>query len=202
MKLLFVTVLWIAYCALHSYLISIRFTNLMTRLLGKYYIFYRAFYVVVSIVLFIPLIQYSGQIDHDIIIHDTPALTIVRYALTAGSLLLFFWVFFVDYDSLSFFGIRQILNGNRKQESGLKGEIKKNGILGIMRHPMYFALIIFIWCQTHRLTDIFVNIVFTVYVFIGTWLEERKLVLEFGEAYLQYKKEVPMIIPFTKFKSK
>jgi protein-S-isoprenylcysteine O-methyltransferase Ste14 len=32
-------------------------------------------------------------------------------------------------------------------------------------------------------------------VLIGTWLEEKKLVLEFGETYVKYQQEVPMIIP-------
>jgi protein-S-isoprenylcysteine O-methyltransferase Ste14 len=44
--------------------------------------------------------------------------------------------------------------------------------------------------------DLVINTLLTLYVIIGTWLEERKLVLEFGEAYLQYQKEVPMLIPF------
>jgi len=67
---------------------------------------------------------------------------------------------------------------------------------------MYFAVIIYLWCQTFRLTDIVVNSVLTAYVIIGTMLEERKLVLEFGASYIQYQKEVPMLIPFTKLKSK
>jgi len=115
-----------------------------------------------------------------------------------GSLLLFFWSFFIDYDALTFFGIRQIMNYSKlKNENGLK-ELKKKGLLGIMRHPMYFALIIYLWTQTFKLSDILVNSILTIYVIIGTYLEERKLVLEFGDAYNQYKKEVPMLIPFTK----
>ena len=41
MKYLLIALMWIGYCSLHSYLISIRFTNLMTRLLKNYYAFYR-----------------------------------------------------------------------------------------------------------------------------------------------------------------
>lgn len=63
---------------------------------------------------------------------------------------------------------------------------------------MYFALLIYLWCQTFSLTDIVVNIVLTVYIIIGTKLEERKLVLEFGDTYIKYQQEVPMLIPFTK----
>jgi len=32
-------------------------------------------------------------------------------------------------------------------------------------------------------------------------LEERKLVIEFGDSYIRYQKEVPMLIPFTKWRT-
>ena len=63
---------------------------------------------------------------------------------------------------------------------------------------MYLALIIYLWSQTFRVADIVVNIVLTIYVIIGTVLEEKKLVLEFGDAYRKYQQEVPMLVPFTK----
>ena len=68
MEYIFTASLWIGYCALHSYLISIGFTNLMIRLLGNYYAFYRLFYIFISLVLLIPLIKYTGQADTRIII--------------------------------------------------------------------------------------------------------------------------------------
>ena len=40
MKYLLIALMWTAYCALHSYLISIGFTNLMVQLLKKYYSFF------------------------------------------------------------------------------------------------------------------------------------------------------------------
>jgi protein-S-isoprenylcysteine O-methyltransferase Ste14 len=84
-----------------------------------------------------------------------------------------------------------------KKETVKPGEgIKKSGLLGIVRHPMYFATILFLWCLTSRLSDIVVNTVLTAYIIIGTILEERKLVLEYGAAYVQYMKEVPMLIPY------
>lgn len=72
--------------------------------------------------------------------------------------------------------------------------------MGIVRHPMYFALIIALWCDTFTMANIMINSILTVYVFMGTILEERKLLLEFGDAYVKYQQEVPMLIPFTKRK--
>ncbi len=202
MKYVQVALLWTAYCALHSYLISTGFTNLLVRSLKKYYAFYRISYVLFSLALLIPLINYTGRLDPELIVTDGFALNLVRRLLAAGSLVMFFWAFFFNYDSLSFFGIRQILNFGKPQTTTTPGEgIRRNGLLGIMRHPMYFSLIIYLWCQTYKLVDIVVNTVLTIYVIVGTILEEKKLVLEFGDTYVKYQQEVPMLIPFTKAKS-
>jgi methanethiol S-methyltransferase len=201
MKYLLTVLLWTGYVSLHSFLISTRFTNLMTRSLKNYYAFYRLFYVLFSFILLIPLINYTSQLDDKVIITYESPLSVVRYVLISGSLLMFFWAFFLNYDSLSFFGIRQILNFGKEKKINPSEEIKRNGLLGIMRHPMYLALIIYLWCQTFRVVDIVTNTLLTIYVIIGTILEERKLVLEFGEAYLKYQQEVPMLIPFSKKKS-
>jgi methanethiol S-methyltransferase len=198
MKYLQIALLWSAYCALHSYLISTGFTNLLVRSLKKYYAFYRTFYVLFSLALLIPLINYTGQQDLEPIMPDGLFLNLVRKLLAAGSLVMFFWAFFFNYDSLSFFGIRQMLNFGKQKITTPSEDIKRNGLLGIMRHPMYFSLIIYLWCQTYRMVDIVVNTVLTIYVIVGTILEEKKLVLEFGDTYVKYQQEVPMLVPFTK----
>ena len=202
MEYIVTAALWIGYCALHSYLISIRFTNLMIRRLRNYYAFYRLFYILISLALLIPLIKYAGQADTRIIVTYGYPFSILRYALIAGSLIMFFYAFFFNYDSLSFFGIRQILNLNKSMKAEPSTDLRKNGLLGIMRHPMYFALIIFLWCGTFRVMDIIVNAILTVYIVIGTRLEEKKLIQEFGDTYIKYQQEVPMLIPFTKARVK
>ncbi|MGE5400128.1 MAG: methyltransferase family protein [Ignavibacteriales bacterium] len=198
MKYLIICVLWAAYCALHSFLISIRVTSAAASYLKNYYAFYRLFYVAVSLVLLIPLINYTSRFDDEIIITYTFPLSVIRYILMYGSLLIFFWAFFFSYDPLSFFGIRQIMNFGKVTEVNPEEAIRKNGLLGVIRHPMYFALIVYLWSQVFSLADLLVNLVLTIYVIIGTRLEENKLVLEFGETYKRYMQEVPMLIPFTK----
>jgi methanethiol S-methyltransferase len=202
MEYLLIAILWIGYCTLHSYLISIRFTNLMNRLLKKYYAFYRLFYILISLFLLILLLNFTAPLDNKVIISYGKYPGILRYALIYGSLLMFIWAFFHDYDSLSFFGIRQILNFGKTKSLKPSNEIKKSGLLGIIRHPMYLALLIYLWCQISKMSDIVVTVVLTVYILIGTILEEKKLVLEFGEEYIKYQKQVPMLIPFTKGKGK
>ena len=200
MKYLLIALMWVGYCLLHSFLISIRFTDLMTRLLKNYYAFYRIFYVSISLVLLIPLIDYTTQLDNKVIINYGMALTIVRYILISGSLLMFFWAFFFNYDTLSFFGIRQALNFGKIKKINPSEDVKKNGLLGIIRHPMYLAVMIILWCQIFTMSDIIVSTILTIYIIIATRLEEKKLVSEFGDAYINYQQQVPMFIPFSKNK--
>jgi methanethiol S-methyltransferase len=197
-KYLLIALMWTGYCLLHSFLISIRFTDLITRLLKNYYAFYRIFFVSISVILLIPLINYTDKLDNNIIITYEPFLNAVRYALISGSLLMFFWAFFFNYDSLSFFGIRQVLNFGKIRKVNPSEEVKKIGLLGIIRHPMYLSLLIYLWCQVFTVSNIIVNIILTIYIIIATRLEEKKLLLEFGDAYVKYQQEVPMFIPFIK----
>ncbi len=201
MELLIIGLLWMGYCILHSFLISTYFTNILFRTLKKYYAFYRLFYVLLSLVLLIPLINYTSQFDNKVIITYSFPFSIIRYTLMYGSLIFFFWAFFFSYDALSFFGIRQILNIGKETKINPDAAIKKSGLLGIIRHPMYLALIIFLWSTIFTLIDFYINMLLIVYVIIGTKLEEKKLVREFGDAYVKYQHEVPMLIPFTKPKT-
>ncbi len=59
-----------------------------------------------------------------------------------------------------------------------------------------------IWAGQMDVSTIIVNIILTAYLVIGTLLEERKLVREFGEEYRAYQKRVSMFIPFLWLRSK
>lgn len=41
-----------------------------------------------------------------------------------------------------------------------------------------------------------INLLWTVWIIIGAFLEERDLFAEFGETYREYQRQVPMLIPW------
>ena len=43
------------------------------------------------------------------------------------------------------------------------------------------------------------NFLWTVWIVIGSYLEEIDLIAEFGDAYRDYQKRVPMLVPFLKW---
>ncbi len=66
-----------------------------------------------------------------------------------------------------------------------------------IRHPLYSAVIVLLWA-TPQMSPSRLELagLWTVYVCVGALLEERDLTAEFGEAYRQYCKRVPMLIPW------
>jgi len=71
-----------------------------------------------------------------------------------------------------------------------------------MRHPWYVAVFILLWASDQNRTGIIINLILSAYLVIGTLLEERKLVLEFGDCYRQYQDKVSMFIPVKWVKAK
>jgi protein-S-isoprenylcysteine O-methyltransferase Ste14 len=71
-----------------------------------------------------------------------------------------------------------------------------DGLYHWVRHPIYMFSLIFIWLMPRMSMNILgLNVGLTIYLFIGTWFEERKLEEAFGETYKHYKNVTPMFFP-------
>jgi len=93
-------------------------------------------------------------------------------------------------------GIKQVKEGTSNKAITDSGELDTSGVLGITRHPWYLATLLLIWARQLDASAMFVNVILTAYLIVGTYLEEKKLVREFGEKYLIYQKRVSMLIPY------
>jgi methanethiol S-methyltransferase len=193
---LIVILIWIGFGFIHSLLIDLRFSNWVSRVMGRYYAYYRLSYNILSLILFIVLLTYSRSLDSELVIKFIPPWTIFQNILLVGSGFIIIWAF-LSYDALDFMGIHQIREFGEKDNTSQK-TITSKGLLGVVRHPMYLATIVFMWSLNSTRVDILVHLVLTIYIIIGIKLEERKLIKQFGLAYIDYQKNVPALIPFTK----
>jgi protein-S-isoprenylcysteine O-methyltransferase Ste14 len=110
----------------------------------------------------------------------------------AASLVLLFLAF-LQTGPLAFVGIAQL--AGERSSSGLA----TTGFYGLVRHPLYLFGLILLWLTpSMSVNQLTVSTVLTVYLFVGAILEERRLVKEFGSAYEDYRRNTPMIIPFTR----
>ena len=65
-----------------------------------------------------------------------------------------------------------------------------------VRHPLYVGWIVVFWsAPTMTVAHLLFAMMCTAYILIAIRLEEKDLVDEFGDTYIEYKKKVPMLIP-------
>jgi protein-S-isoprenylcysteine O-methyltransferase Ste14 len=92
----------------------------------------------------------------------------------------------------SFLGLRQLLT----PEDTTSPRLVTDGLYHYVRHPLYTAGLLFIWLIPRMSCNLLaLNIGLTAYILIGATFEERKLRREFGQAYADYQRRTPMIIP-------
>lgn len=65
-----------------------------------------------------------------------------------------------------------------------------------VRHPLYLFMLVFIW-STYRLSidRLLFNVLWTAWIVVGSKLEERDLLHDFGPVYREYQESVPMLLP-------
>lgn len=187
-------ILLILWCGLHSALISISVTKYFIDLLGDNYRFYRLTFNIFSLLTLLLVFFYQQSLRLDPFFAWEGYFRIAQVAFIFSGLLLAY-LGGRKYDSSQFLGLTQIRQGTSKRGLTRSGDLDTTGILNIVRHPWYLALLLILWSMPLDISMLVVNLVFTSYLFIGAYLEEQKLILEFGDQYRDYQHKVSMIFP-------
>jgi methanethiol S-methyltransferase len=185
---------WLLYGAIHSLMASNFFKDFMSKNLGKNFRFYRLIYNFIAFVSLIPVLILQFSVE------KTPLWQVSDYEQVIGKFICVWGVIFIatalqGYDLGEFSGF-DLANDNKPQE------LKTDGLLKYMRHPIYFGILLLVWglfiadASTRNLTG---AIAVTIYLLVGIYFEEKKLVETYGEAYQNYQKQVAMLIPFLRF---
>lgn len=89
------------------------------------------------------------------------------------------------------------VHGKAETESG----VFKNGVFGLVRHPVYLGSIVFYLGLLISTLSIFAAIILVIIIIFYHCIakyEEKLLLHKYGEDYEEYMKSVPMWIPWVK----
>lgn len=175
---------WILYYILHSLLASSIAKTRLTFLEP----YYRIFYNILALGGFSVLFFFQLNSHTPLLFRPVTVFVSVPLILLSVILIL---MCFRHYDKREFVG----LSAGKQDLQKLNTE----GLNHYVRHPLYFATLVFLagyFLYKPTIDNLVFSVISTLYLFVGAWLEERKLVKQFGSHYTAYKKRVKMIIPF------
>jgi len=179
----------------HSGMIRKSFRRWLARFVSEEYT--RAIYAISSGVVLLLVILLWQTSTQSIIAPSS----LFRWSLRAVffiSLFGFYW----SVKALRFFdpfGFRPILNRLRGRNPRPM-PITVSGPYLWVRHPLYLFTILMIWsCADLTRDRLLFNVLWTVWIIIGSHFEELDLITEFGDAYREYQQRVPMLVPLLKW---
>ena len=188
------------YSVVHSLFASRSAKRTAARVFGARYrnSFYRAFYLVQSAATLVLLIRYiQRQPTRRLFALQGPAAALLRLLQASG----FGWALVAAFEVgyLEILGLRplfQLLSGVEEiaPEPEAQGPVlhspsmRVEGPFQFSRHPLNVAPVIVLWCNPRMTTNLLAyNVCSTVYLVIGSMLEERRLAEAYGEAYRKYQ---------------
>ncbi len=182
--------LWILYCSIHSLLASIIVKLYFKKKSEKFFRYYRLFYSIFAGATLVMLLMYQYSFQSVKLIQSLVVKYIAGFILVIPGL----WIMLI-----SIFKYFRLLSGIRSLYEPVPAvKLRIDGIHKYARHPLYTGTLIFTWglfLIFPFLNNLIAVLVITLYVLIGIRLEEKKLLLEFGDSYKAYRSKVPMLIP-------
>jgi methanethiol S-methyltransferase len=149
---------------------------------------YRLLFNLTSLLLLGAIFWAYSRIDHSILFTFKGQNLIGWVVVIFGATLSY--IAFKSYNTAEFFGLV-------KESSDPQLAVK--GMNRYVRHPLYLASFMMLWGALLLVpTQAYLGFaaLLTLYIIVGTKLEENKLIEIFGQDYIDYKKRVPMFFPW------
>lgn len=124
----------------------------------------------------------------------SPLRDVLSFGGLSGWVFLLAATFEIDHGEL--FGLKQAYRGVRNGAAPA-ASFQARYLYRIVRHPIQLGVLIGMWVTpTMTATRFAFATTMTVYILVGLYFEERALLREFGRAYADYRRRVPMLVPF------
>ncbi|HOO08600.1 MAG TPA: isoprenylcysteine carboxylmethyltransferase family protein [Cyclobacteriaceae bacterium] len=177
---------WCIYFILHSVLAAGPVKEVFKKRWGKSFRYYRLGYVLFSATGVLLLLFLNSNIPGGYVM-EREGLARYLSLLFAAFGVIVIKVAFREYGFSGFIGLAE----ERKSFSS-------QGILKSVRHPIYSGTILMMigyWLFSPNIPTLVSVLCVFAYLPVGIYLEERKLIKQFGEEYIRYKRDVPALVP-------
>jgi protein-S-isoprenylcysteine O-methyltransferase Ste14 len=198
--MIFVTLM--AFGVVHSLLASRAAKQIAQRLLGRNVATttYRLVFNVLAFATILPALYLVFRLpDQELYRFPAPWDSIASGLQVLAALGLLYSVY--QMDAWFFLGLRQLgeppqLGVRYSIDSTSTSQLVTDGLHRFVRHPLYTtSLIVLYLASPMSLNWLAFALGCHVYFCVGSILEERKLVREFGDAYRIYQQRVPRLLP-------
>jgi protein-S-isoprenylcysteine O-methyltransferase Ste14 len=189
----------IVFAVIHTALASHGAKSLAARLLGAHVAeaTYRLIFNVAALVTIAPALYLAWTLpDVELYRWPAPFDSIVLLIQGLAALGLAYSVYQMDW--AFFAGLRQLGGppANTTIDSTSTAQLVTSGLHRFVRHPLYTTSLILLYLVSPMTLNRLALVAgIHVYFWIGSIFEERKLVREFGEAYRDYQRRVPRLLP-------
>lgn len=183
---------FVVYFALHSLLASLWIKQRVATCCPGLMPYYRLTYNLLAVILAVPLVylvwRYPGEILWQW--QGTAFYVVNSIALVAFLLLLYSLRL---YDMKEFMGLRQAKAKVHQVQD--QEHFQLSTFHRYVRHPWYFLILVIIWTRDVTTSGLLIYSLITLYLFIGSRLEERKLIAYHGAVYDAYRRRVAGLFP-------
>lgn len=199
-----VIIAWTAFAVFHSVTVSPPYERLARRLMGDsaFSAYHRLIFTAYSSAAFLVLLLYLRSLP------DSPLYRLegwVRLLCHAGQLYGAAFLLWTPWDLREFVGIRQWERRLRREPAGAEGNDRlfTGKAYGVVRHPLYLGISVILVLHPVQTRNSAVSTAMIVlYFYVGTFLEERRLVDKFGDEYRAYRQRVPRFLPRLRSRSR
>lgn len=183
---------WIGYFALHSALAALAVKRRVAATWPQLLPYYRLTYNILASLLLLPILWLTFHDPGPMLWRWQGAAAWLANGLALAALLGFL-LSLKSYDMQEFLGLRQLQLNLRKVED--QEHFHLSPFHRYVRHPWYFFGLVLLWTRDMNATTLLSSVFITLYLMIGSRLEEKKLLVYHGGTYRRYMARVPGLIP-------
>lgn len=192
-QIAFLVVAWTAYGCVHSLLASLTVKRIVARRWPAAMRAYRLAFNGIAAALLVPPLWLTFAWGGPPLWEWSGAWAWLANGLALGAAAAFVWTT-RHYDMSHFSGIAQWRGG--QASPGFDGErLEISPLHRVVRHPWYFLGLVILWTRDMDAARLVSSLCVTAYLWLGSLLEERKLLLQYGEAYARYRAAVAGLVP-------